>query len=1393
MSKAEALLKALNRTGKNFVVCIKPNRELQEGAFDAPFVLQQVRETHLVDLIRATRSIYTVQLTYNHFFRRYKSICGHRGTLESLLRALSAIGVLEEDNYVIGKVKVYLTSHQWKKLEQARFLYLNACATMIQRNIVRGAARKKSSRILFLMRSLRCAMKQNDSNDVIQLLGDCTTLLGKRAVSDIRVLAAASLSISRIDEEGYVKSVLTDAKKIGHEVLLEYALRCAEKWCPHLNMKELRDELNEVKNRQSKQKHRSESLVAVNEKLRQLIVMKDTDSLMGTLATAEGSASESFERKLGTMVVIRSLEEKSAVEALSSVLSSLSENPTADTVIEALVPSLLKVVELGLEDRFSQISAILKECVQQVQAQSKSVEDANTTDPAEQESIQPGTTSVSEECSTAMMNALSRALAEDNLVAAQKVLSRMKALGISTASSDTVATAERRIEDELSTMSVSNERKQIIKFLNIAKVSQDLELLNDAIHAATEAGLAKWDFNLKNAERERDKLMAAADTTTPSSSTTVATSAEHVVSMKKLEPDTTESKVRRSIEQLNRVWSAVSVGELEAMRIKATVDPVLSDLLQRKMDRLRKVISIRTRITGASQEPNLSVVEETLREAVELGYHGSEFQQLFDRYQQLASVDAPSDDPSTGLAAIVRFLTERLECRAELRQDSVDLLNTEITNCTRNAPGTSDALQRLFTSANGVRRRLEVYMSAVNRLESALQLPAETLTIGTLEASLDSARKAGVHERLISKAEEKILLARTNSVNLGDHPSPAKIDEAPHSTGELTRMVSDTTGWDVLGDQDGSHGDDDLSTGQPSSSSSASERDAVAFSHYEGLRRTRALSLGSTNGSPRRLVWDGRAQSQSLAMLDDPNDSRLALSINRCILGYMRDRIVFYREMLAHYLLQIGLVKSSLVDEIYLQLMKQLTKNPKRDSSIRGWSLFAMCATSFPPSAALQKYVIQFLQAQTSESNSFWRLVRSFASFSMKKLEALLSNGATGFIPSIEEICGYEARPPFLAVVELMDGTLLADDFPITPDLAVDHLVEICAHFLGLDDRVSKFLGLCAVSERVGTQGRSNSTASSIPGTSFVSASALPIGLEGEQAGPDGSSMSTSSASTSSGSSNYFHKFLATPAFLNGDVFLGDIFERELVRGRQVRFQLKIRLHPQYILGFEDELFDRMMYIQAQEEIVKGNLPLLDEASVVRFTALALAVDCGDDLPQDVDELMDLNVFDYIPVEWQGTHTEEEWASIILSHWSSELFADGNSTSPSELQRLYVEETSRHRLFGACFFACKLLSRSSSSRRDLSTYLGGIDIPSYFVLGVNSMGIHVLNREGALLTYCEYHEIVHWGGTYHQYKITIKKPDTITTEDLVVSTKYADELSALLSDYKEITALMNEA
>nr|CCA24110.1 AlNc14C222G9136 [Albugo laibachii Nc14] len=39
--------------------------------------------------------------------------------------------------------KIFLTSHQWKKLEQARDIYLtcNACTTMIQRSLLHGVIR----------------------------------------------------------------------------------------------------------------------------------------------------------------------------------------------------------------------------------------------------------------------------------------------------------------------------------------------------------------------------------------------------------------------------------------------------------------------------------------------------------------------------------------------------------------------------------------------------------------------------------------------------------------------------------------------------------------------------------------------------------------------------------------------------------------------------------------------------------------------------------------------------------------------------------------------------------------------------------------------------------------------------------------------------------------------------------------------------------------------------------------------------------------------------------------------------------------------------------------------------------------------------------------------------
>ncbi|CEG49412.1 unconventional myosin-viia [Plasmopara halstedii] len=1389
-NQADALLHALNHTGKNFFVCIKPNEELEEGVFDSAYVMKQIRENHVVELMQASRSIFTVQLTYGHFFRRYKNVCGHRGTLESLLRSLSAIGVLEEETFVVGKAKVYLTSYQWKKLEQARFLYLNACATMIQRNMLRGGFRKKSARLLYVMRGLREAMTQRDSNDLIQHIANCAQILGKRACADIRVLNEGRQLIVRLDEEEYVNSIIADATRIGHPNLIEYAVRVAEKSSPWLAVDPLRRKSKSIV---ALQKQKNEKLAAVNGKLRAYIIANDPEALMGSLATLEEPSVESLERKLATMMIIRALEEKSAVESVSYALSTITEVDDDASVLNALLGPATKAVRLGVEAKVAKVAETLRRLNSRIHESDEEIEI--------EEEIEEDVSTRSKPIETVDLQnifaALQKALDDENYVAVDKVLARLKVLGISDGD-PRLDTAKRAIAAQTIPASMLSERKQVIKFLAVAKISQDIELLSEAIKEAVGVGLAKWDFNLKNAEREREKLLAAQSNSPTTVEIMPVTTQIVVKSVKKVK------KVKKvvettPIEMLLQIWEAEDVNVLD--RLHSAIPPNLQGVFDAKVFRLQQVASIQKTLTEALECDVPKTVEQALGESISMGFCSPRFEVLFEYHATLrsrANGEEKKEDVATmdGLHAAIQLLTRRVEENAEIRQDAIELLATEMDEFS-NPSGDSDSVynaeerEQILLKVGNLRRHLESRIAAAARLESTLALPTDAASVKAIELSIEVAREAGVHERLLLKAEDKLTIARRKSVGTGERQHGLSYHNDTESSFSLNGPNdSKSPRCDAMGDRS-------TDTSSDKHHNHGIEKDAVAFHHFEHLR---GFNSQSTGVLAKKLCWESRAISQSLSILYDTMDEtinttfasagQMALSINRCILGYMRDRIVFYREMLAQYILQIGLMKPSLVDEIYLQLMKQLTKNPKRDSSIRGWSLFAMCATSFPPSLALQKYVILFLKAQTADSNSFWRLVRNFAAYALKKLENLLENGATGFIPSIDEIRGYEARPPFLATIQLLDGTPLADAFPVTPELTVTQMVEICAHFLGLEDHVVNFLGLTTTSERV-VVGKTGATSSS----TSISAS-----REGENEPTNDSNVAnkevsipqTLSVSTSVASpTSYFHKFMTAPSFLSSNMFLGDIFEKELIRGRDVRFVLKIRLNPVYMLQYTDEMYDRLVYIQVQEEIVKGNLPVLEKEALLRLTALAIGVDCGDAPPLSVEEVTEMHVLEYLPPEWQGAHDEEEWAELILDNLTDNLLDDQDALYPvSELQRIYIEEVTRHRLYGSSFFPSKLVNRGHGLNHCL-----GIEVPNYFVIAVNGYGLHILGRDGSILGFCEYNQIVYSGGSYPQYKVCLKKSTDVSApvEEIIVTTKYSEELDALITDYKEITALLNEA
>lgn len=123
---------------------------------------------------------------------------------------------------------------------------------------------------------------------------------------------------------------------------------------------------------------------------------------------------------------------------------------------------------------------------------------------------------------------------------------------------------------------------------------------------------------------------------------------------------------------------------------------------------------------------------------------------------------------------------------------------------------------------------------------------------------------------------------------------------------------------------------------------------------------------------------------------------------------------------------------------------------------MRGWQLMCMCVGTFPPSRDFENYLINFILDHKDGAGA----IGNYARYSLRRLEGILNSGPSGFVPSVDEILAYKERPPILATIELVDGTPLTEDLPITPDLNVGKVLDICVHFLELSDPRSSYFGV---------------------------------------------------------------------------------------------------------------------------------------------------------------------------------------------------------------------------------------------------------------------------------------------------------------------------------------------
>jgi myosin heavy subunit len=136
--------------------------------------------------------------------------------------------------------------------------------------------------------------------------------------------------------------------------------------------------------------------------------------------------------------------------------------------------------------------------------------------------------------------------------------------------------------------------------------------------------------------------------------------------------------------------------------------------------------------------------------------------------------------------------------------------------------------------------------------------------------------------------------------------------------------------------------------------------------HFREFRTTDHYSLYNfqnlKDGQPEDfLTFSPLPINGSLTRLDD-RENIVSIRMFKHVMGFMGDRHYTYPMTLAAEALQTAYFHPVLRDELFLQIIKQITNNPSGESVEKGWLLLYITLSVFPPSSNLENYLEHFLR-----------------------------------------------------------------------------------------------------------------------------------------------------------------------------------------------------------------------------------------------------------------------------------------------------------------------------------------------------------------------------------------------------------------------------------------------
>jgi hypothetical protein len=455
--------------------------------------------------------------------------------------------------------------------------------------------------------------------------------------------------------------------------------------------------------------------------------------------------------------------------------------------------------------------------------------------------------------------------------------------------------------------------------------------------------------------------------------------------------------------------------------------------------------------------------------------------------------------------------------------------------------------------------------------------------------------------------------------------------------------------------------------------------------NFPGLRTpddfAKGAILNKQSVKDKFLIWQGTVVSKSLMDLNK-DLSKVAVQIHKDLLGYMGDKHMPFPAMLAQDVLRKGYEISALRDEIFLQIIKQLSTNPRAESVAKGWQLMCMCVSTFPPSPDFENFLLHYILNKLERGRG---AVVDYAKYCLRTLEGMLSSGeSSGFVPSVEEIQAYKERPPILATIELVDGQVITEDLPVTPDLNVGKVLEICSGWLDLKDSRASTMGIFVYD--LGEIVADNSKDAPDP---YANAP--------------------------------YADLIRTPRPLRNEDYMGDVIVQKARQRRRFKFVIKKKIFlPQHSHRGDDPYYERLVYLQAEDEIiVQGNVIVPTEKDAATMAAMSMTVAFGEEMPDTLEGLLAEGVTEFVPPSWREVRDPEYWGQKIVS-----LRDKYASMDPENLQAEFVSIAQQLPYYGTHWFYVYKVNNQPKLVADL---------PRELILAFNSDGMHIFSLSRQLL------------------------------------------------------------